>query len=115
MATYNEAVDLTQAGKYDEALTLLATVLKDCTAGSVCEAARDLDSRLRQSVRRKDWVSRFNSAVDLAKDGQRKEAIVLLRALEQEADEPDEVTRVQDFLRKLGQKPAVRSGPPARP
>ena len=47
-------------------------------------------------------MSRLNSAVDLANSGDRKGAVELLRELEATTEDPEQLQRVQEFLRSLG-------------
>ena len=103
---YNEAVRLARSGDLAGAATRLEALAKDCTGEAVCEKARETAAQMRQALAKKERATAYNRAVDLLNDGKRKEAIALLRQLEKDATDPEFVARVQELLKKLGQKPA---------
>jgi hypothetical protein len=102
---YNEAVALARENKLPEAATRFEALAKDCD-DPLCVKAREYAAQMRRSLVRKGWVDSYNRAIALIRDGKHKDAIVILRRLEGEVDDPELRTRVKDLLKELGQKPA---------
>jgi tetratricopeptide (TPR) repeat protein len=106
LSAYNEAVDLGNAGRSDEALARLDAIAAACSDPDICERAKQAASRLRPVVTRNRWVKRYNDAVTLSSSGKYKDAIAVFRELEKEIDDPELLAGVRKMLHRLGEKPA---------
>lgn len=103
--SYNEAVDLANAHRTEEALAKLDLTLQDCKDESACAKVKSLADDLRKVVRHNGWVTRYNEGVDLYNNGKRKQALATFQALESEVDDPQLREAVQKMLASLGVKP----------
>jgi len=99
---YNDAIELINAGRHDEALAILDKVVAGCVDDKMCAMARSHADNLRGVISHNRYVSKLNSAVDMANSGDRKGAVEILRELEASTEDPEQLRQVQEFLRSLG-------------
>jgi tetratricopeptide (TPR) repeat protein len=98
---YNAAVQLASAGRHEEALERMERLVESCGTEQICALARSSATELRELVEHNRFVARFNSAVDKANAGDHRGAAKILRELEQELDDPQQVEQVRELLRAL--------------
>jgi tetratricopeptide (TPR) repeat protein len=98
---YNEAARLAEAGQLDEALARFERLAESCVDEEVCEAA----VKSASSIQHNRWVERYNAAVTLLNEGDRKRSVERLQALEQEVEDPELLAAIQELLRSVGARP----------
>jgi len=97
-ARYNEAVALINAGKTDEAITMLEVLEKEAPSESHAASARGLLDQTRAYV---TFTARAQEAQELANSGEIDAAIAILEPLLEQAPDEAQADPVRRFLAKL--------------
>lgn len=97
-ARYNEAVALINAGKTDEAITMLGVLEKEAPSESHAASARGLLDQTRAYV---TFAARAQEAQELANSGEIDAAIAILEPLLEQAPDEAQAEPVRRFIAKL--------------
>ncbi len=101
VSRYNEAVELGNRGKLEEALAILDEVASKATEPSMKTAVDETRGSLRAAIADHKFVERYNEAAKLARAGKRKEAAARLRELLRDGVPPARKAEVERALKQL--------------